>query len=161
MFSLRLLKDEDLAKDTVQDVFMYLLEKRGDVEVRKNIGIFLYVKTRSNIISLIRKQKVKQNYLEAYLNLDVEVYVVPADHLVRERQLQDLIEQEIQALPPKMRAVFEASRKKYLSYEQIASQEGKSTETVRRQISLALGILRGKLGSFLLQLMTFLLWHNR
>jgi len=60
--------------------------------------------------------------------------------------LADLIEKEIQALPSKMRQIFELSRKQYLSYKEIAEQLEISEHTVKSQVSNALRILKLKLG---------------
>jgi len=51
-------------------------------------------------------------------------------------------------LPPKMREIFELSRKEYLSHKEIAEKLGISEQTVSKQVSNALKILRTKLGFF-------------
>ena len=68
------------------------------------------------------------------------------DHLIREKQLKAYIEKEIQALPPKMRAIFEMSRKEHLSYKEIAAITNTSENNVSTQVNNALRILRAKLG---------------
>lgn len=52
-------------------------------------------------------------------------------------------------MPPRMREVFEMSRKQTMSYEEIAEQLGTSEETVKKQVSGALKVLRVKLGIFI------------
>ncbi|MNL51185.1 RNA polymerase sigma factor [compost metagenome] len=67
------------------------------------------------------------------------------DHLVRENQMAILIEKEIAALPLKMREIFEMSRKQHLSHKEIADQLQLSEQTVSKQVSNALRILKAKL----------------
>jgi RNA polymerase sigma factor (sigma-70 family) len=67
---------------------------------------------------------------------------------VREHQLSQLIEQEINQLPPKMREIFVLSRKHNLSHRQIAEQLDIAEPTVKKQVANALKILRTKLGLF-------------
>ncbi|WP_262712275.1 sigma-70 family RNA polymerase sigma factor [Mucilaginibacter phyllosphaerae] len=57
-----------------------------------------------------------------------------------------LIEKEIAELPPRMREVFEMSRKQTRTYKEITEQLGTSEETVKKQVSGALKVLRVKLG---------------
>ncbi|MFD0749217.1 sigma-70 family RNA polymerase sigma factor [Mucilaginibacter calamicampi] len=80
--------------------------------------------------------------LKGYLDAHAEV---PADHLIREKQLRAHIEQEIQALPPKMRRIFEMSRKEQLSHREIAEALSVSENNVSKQVNNALRILRTKL----------------
>jgi len=69
------------------------------------------------------------------------------DLLLRERELNLIIEKEIQALPPRMREVFMLSRNEGLTHKQIAQRLGTSEQTVTTQIRNSLKVLRLKLGS--------------
>ncbi|MNY41536.1 RNA polymerase sigma factor [compost metagenome] len=59
-----------------------------------------------------------------------------------------MIDQEINALPIKMQMVFKLSRKGYLSHKEIAEQLEISEQTVSKQITNALKILKVKLNIF-------------
>lgn len=65
--------------------------------------------------------------------------------MVHLKELQALIEQEIQNLPDEMRKVFEMSRKRHLSNAEIALELNKSELTVKNQIKRAKDILRDRL----------------
>jgi RNA polymerase sigma factor (sigma-70 family) len=56
------------------------------------------------------------------------------------------IQREIAALPGKMREVFQLSRDQELSHKEISNKLGISEQTVSKQISNALKILRKNLG---------------
>jgi RNA polymerase sigma-70 factor (ECF subfamily) len=60
-------------------------------------------------------------------------------------ELLRLIELEIQKLPAEIKKVFELSRKQYLNSSEIALKLNKSEQTVKKQISRAIQILRLKL----------------
>jgi len=64
-----------------------------------------------------------------------------------------MIEQEIDALPEKMREVFRLSRDNGLSHKEIANQLSLSEYTVSNQITSALKVLRVKLGAFFFTLL--------
>lgn len=71
------------------------------------------------------------------------------DHVIREKQLAALIEKGISDLPPKMKEVFELSRKQKLTHKEIAEKLNLSEQTVKKQVNNALKILRVKLGTML------------
>jgi RNA polymerase sigma factor (sigma-70 family) len=97
---------------------------------------------------VIAHQQVESKYVSSLQRFLEEGYCV-TDHQVRERQLAALIEKGISELPPKMREVFELSRKQAMSHKEIAEQLNLSEQTVRTQVKNALRILRLKLGMML------------
>jgi len=155
-FSQRMLRDEDLATDVIQDVFTRLWEHSADLRITVSLSSYLYGATRNQIIRLIRKEKVRADYLSG---LRVEEAVPITDNEVRERELARLIEQEVSRLPAKMRMVFELSRKAHLSYKEIADQINISEGTVRKQVHNAIRLLRARLSSYFFGIVAWLiLW---
>lgn len=140
------LRDEEQAKDIVQDVFANLWFKRDFNLPASNLAGYLFTAVRNKIFDLFAHQQVESKYVESlkdYLNTHSSV---PTDHLVRENQLKAYVEKEIQALPPKMRLIFEMSRKQQLSHKEIAEQLNVSENNVSKQVNNALRVLRTKLG---------------
>jgi len=89
---------------------------------------------------------VQTKYLDSLQDYQDTHASVPTDYLIRENQLKAYIEKEIQALTPKMRLMFELSRKENLTHKEIAEKLGTSENNVSTQITTALRILRTKLG---------------
>jgi RNA polymerase sigma-70 factor (ECF subfamily) len=111
-----------------------------------NLGGYLYTAVRNRIFDLFAHEQVKSKYLGS-LNAFLETnQSVPTDHLVRENELKTYIEKQVQGLPPKMRQIFELSRKNNLSHKEIAEKLNTSENNVSTQITTALRILRTKLG---------------
>jgi RNA polymerase sigma-70 factor (family 1) len=135
------------AKDVVQEVFAMLWSKRSEFDVKSNLPGFLYTCLHHKILDLFSHQKVITKYTDF-----LQQYIVEGknstDELIRTKQLSAIIEREIAALPPKMREVFELSRKKQLTYKEIAEELDISEETVRGHVKNALRILRLRLGLF-------------
>ncbi len=155
-FSHRLLRDEDLATDTIQEIFTHLWEHAGKLHITTSLRSYLYGATRNQIIRLIRKEKVRANYL---VNLQFDESAYSTDERVRERELARLIEEEVNRLPAKMRQVFELSRKAHLSYKEIADQTQISEGTVRKQVHNAIKLLRARLSSYFFSaIMHLILW---
>jgi RNA polymerase sigma factor (sigma-70 family) len=69
------------------------------------------------------------------------------DHLLREREMMRLIEAQINLLPPKLKLIYELSRKANMHTAHIADLLGVSEKTVQNQVSLAVKHLRVKLGA--------------
>lgn len=147
VFAYKKLRDEELAKDMVQELFIKLWERRESLNTTSNFTAYLYVALRNKILDYYSHQQVRNryaNFLEKYmLNSKAE----DADHRIRERQLADYIETQIQTLPPKMRLIFEMSRKEHLSHKEIATVLETSENNVSTQIMNAIRILKVKLGT--------------
>ena len=141
----KMLRNDDEAKDLVQDVFSVLWMNGKDLVLKTNFSAYLYSVLRYKIFDLIDKNKVRTDYLNSLENF-IEENSYSSDYLVREKQMEALIEQEINALPEKMRKVFELSRKSNMPYKEIAKTLDITNNTVKKQINNALRILRTKLG---------------
>lgn len=156
VYACKITRDEDEAEDIVQEVFFYLWDKRRTILFKTSLPAYLYSAVRYKYFNLLDHKKVRANYADS-LQEFIEKGDVQADHVIREKELTRLIEKEISLLPPKMREIFELSRKEHLSHKEIAEKLNLSEKTVKNQINNALKELRVKLGmfTFLLFLMKF------
>lgn len=147
----RRLRNEEDAKDLLQELFTLVWHKRADLSL-SNLSGYLYTALRNRILDMYSHVQVSNKYIAS-----LENYITTAhsttDHLVREKELSLWIEEEIKALPPRMREVFELSRKSNLTHKEIASQLNLSEQTVSKHVTNALKTLRVKLGVFVFILM--------
>jgi RNA polymerase sigma-70 factor (ECF subfamily) len=143
-YAYKKLRDEEQAKDILQEFFAELWDKRKTMVFSTNISGYFFSAINNRIINYFSRESVKSKYIESF-NGFLASENATTDHLVREKQLMELIEAEIQSLPSKMRQVFEMSRKLHLSNKEIADQLDISERTVETQISNALLRLRTKL----------------
>ncbi|WP_348051033.1 sigma-70 family RNA polymerase sigma factor [Mucilaginibacter sp.] len=144
------LRDEEQAKDVVQDIFTQFWFKREAELSGVNLAGYFYMAVRHKIFSLFAHEQVKVKYADSLKYFFDSVESVPTDHLVREKELKAHIEKSIQALPWKMRRVFELSKKENLSHTEIATMLNTNENNVSQHISGALRVLKTKLGAFLL-----------
>lgn len=156
----KMLRDDDQAADLVHDIFVALHEKLGQLELKDTIGAFLNHWVKLSVMKLIRHEKIKTDYYTFAMN-----YVPTAQSTTEEtillRELEQRFEQELAALPTRMKEVFELSRKQNLSYREIAQKTNTSEGTVKKQVYYALKILKEKLTIlvwFLLYVVIFLFW---
>lgn len=139
------LRDEEQAKDIVQEFFAGLWEKHEDVQLNVSLSSYFFTAINYRIVNYFRRSEVQEKYIASFAGF-VNAEQANADHPIREKQLIELIECEIKELPPKMREIFEMSRKQHLSHKEIAEKLSLSEKTVDRQMSNALFRLRAKLG---------------
>lgn len=156
LHTLKKVPDEDEAKDILQEIFTDLWVRHKDISAEKNLTAYLYTCVRNKFVNRLQHQQVRASYAASFTNF-VTQNPETADAVIREKQLSAIIEQEINALPPKMKAVFVLSRHAHKSYKEIAEELNISEETVRKQVKNSLKILRTKLGLVLYLLM--LLWY--
>ncbi|CAL1519162.1 sigma-70 family RNA polymerase sigma factor [Chitinophaga sp. MM2321] len=146
----RLLKCDEQAKDTVQDVFMMLLHKSDRIDSEKPLWPYLYTSLRNKIMNAFDHEKVIDRYAHFWHHVNLNEHELSREEILEreedsDRQLQERIETEISLLPPKMRRAFELAKKQRLSYREISNETGTSEQTIKKQIERAMQILRSKL----------------
>lgn len=146
------LRNREQTKDIVQELFADLWVKKETIFTTENLAGYLMVAARNKIFNLFEHQKVESKYIESLKDFANTGNIAHTDYLVRKNQLNEYIEREIQALPKKMRRIFEMSRKENLSNRKIAENLNTSESNVSHHISNATKILRTKLGSIFLYL---------
>jgi len=134
------------SKDLVHDLFSNLWHKREELNLHTSLKAYLYSAARYKVFDWISHREIKSQYLSSIGDFITAGECV-TDHRVRERQLMELVESEIAALPPKMREIFELSRKESFSHKEIAEKLNISEKTVKKQVNNSLKILRAKLGA--------------
>jgi RNA polymerase sigma-70 factor (family 1) len=138
-------RSREEAKDIVHEVFITLWAKRETLQI-DNLAGYLFRSVRNVFLNQVAHRAVQDKFI-----LSMEKFAASneiPDYLVREKQLSAIIDREIAALPPKMREVFELSRKEHLTHKEIAEKLAISEQTVSKHVTNALKILRVKLGVF-------------
>ena len=99
---------------------------------------------RYRILDQINKSKNRQHYLES-LSVFIDEGAYSTDTIIREKELSEIVERELNQLPPKMRMVFELSRIDHLSQSEICERLNISGNTVKKQMNNAIKILRRRI----------------
>jgi RNA polymerase sigma-70 factor (family 1) len=149
VYAYKKIKDEDLAKDLVQELFTNLWYRREQLIAQDNLVPFLYTALKNLIINYFIHQGVQSKYVTSIKNYINDNPVADTDHRIRESVLQLHIDKEVSLLPKKMRHVFQLSRKEQLSYREIAKRLNTSEGNVSKHITSAVKILRIKLSTLL------------
>lgn len=146
LFAYKRLGDREEARDLIHELFLSVWTKCNDINITSTLAAYLYTAVRNRILDLLSHRDVCLRYIENFQEYADSGHS-STDYLVRHNELLALIEQEIAALPPKMRQVFELSRKTDYSRKEIADELGLSEQTVKSHMHHALKILKVKLGS--------------
>ena len=143
----QMLRDQEASKDVVQDLFITIWDKCNNIRTEGNLAGYLYIAAQNNVLKFIRKGRLKSDYLNSLAQFQHEIIEEqgPAYDI---EVLYSLIEKEISQLPGKMKVIFELSRQRDLSYKDIAAQLGIAENTVRKQVSNALKIIRGNVDKY-------------
>lgn len=155
----KMLRDEDEAKDVVQELFIKLYSKASVICLRTTLSAYLYASIRNRILDIIAHKRIKTDYL-ASLEDFVQQGVYTTDQLMRAKELAFQIEKEVSLLPEKMRQIFEMSRNANLSHKEIAAKLDISDKTVKKQISNALKLIKVKLHLYGISIVIACLLHT-
>jgi RNA polymerase sigma-70 factor (family 1) len=134
-------RSKEDAKDLVQDLFVSLWTKRHSTVISTSLCSYLFVAIKYKVINHIESNILKGNYLKSLENA-VSPHDNSTSDTIASQDLEQFADAAIGQLSPKMRQVFELSRRDNLSIHEIASRLNLSEQTVKNQISKALKILR-------------------
>jgi RNA polymerase sigma-70 factor (family 1) len=143
------LNDDEETRDLIQELFTNLWIRREVFVLNSSLIAYLFTVVRNRVLDHHAHKNVKSRYISS-LQQFIDIETVETDHRVREKELLDSIEKEIQALPRKMREVFELSRRSHFTHKEISEQLKISEQTVAKQVSNALRTLRCRFGEMLL-----------
>jgi len=137
------------ARDIVQEMFTRLWDRREELEVGNNLPGYLYTVVRNQIFNFIKHQKVVTGYAETFCKINEENSAT-TDYLIRSKQFEAMIQAEIDALPPRMRQVFELRRNENLSNKEVGLRLGISELTAADQMKKAMKQLKTRIGLILI-----------
>ncbi len=126
-------KDEDEAKDIVQDIYIKLWEKRGRLDIWENVAGYLRRATKREVIR--RLQVALQTTQRQTLYKEaIESIAIAVDDLLLAKELHTQWESEIAKLPQKQREIYSRYYLFAYSITEIASELGIAEQTVKNQL---------------------------
>jgi RNA polymerase sigma-70 factor (family 1) len=139
----KVVEDEDVAKDIVQNFFLYCLDKISTLEVNVSFKSYAFRAVRNASLSYRKKSK-KVDYNDDLLQQSSASLISSSEHELHEQETaRDLVLwQIIGQMPEKRRHVFLLSNKDGLKYTEIAEQLDISVNTVKTHIKLSYEFLR-------------------
>jgi len=143
-----LVKQAELAEDIAQDVFVKLWDRRSQLEEVVNIKSYLFLMARNAAIDHLRKKTLVPaniDYLIAYFHDRAP----SPQHALEYKELQKMLDDAINLLPPKLKEVFLLSRDEGLSHADIAEKKGISIVSSKTYIVRSLKFIREYLHKYM------------
>lgn len=142
------MKDIDIAKEIVQEVFTRLWEKRESIDPQNKTISYLGTAVRNRCLNYLRDNKKFSSGITALEGLGENHSYVEQDELVSE-ELKRKISEATDALPEKCRKIFLLNRMENKKYKEIADELNISVKTVEAQMSKALKFMRERLAEYI------------
>jgi RNA polymerase sigma-70 factor (ECF subfamily) len=141
-FAYRYLKARDLAEEIVQEVFLFIWERRKTWDVRSSVRSYLFTAVRNAAVSYLRHERVVRRRERDAL----ELFQIPSVHAdLEEAEILAAVQRAVGRLPERCRLVFTLQREQGLTYAEVAEVLGISPKTVEVQMGRALKSLRKSL----------------
>ena len=150
-----IVKDNDQAKDIVQDVFIKLWKNRMSLEITSSLNAYLKRATVNSSINFIESGYVKNKHRLEKSNLTFYSRNT-ADQELTYDELKKRADDSIQNLPIRTRGVFTLIRSDEMTYKEVAETLGISVKAVEKEMMKALKLLREALKDYLPSFMLLL-----
>lgn len=146
------------SEELVQDIFVQLWQTRETLTSVKNFGAYLYILSKNRATNALKKVIRIRNEMNRWATEQVSVSV---DDDGFQEQISNLLDQAIDALPPKQQKIWRMSRMQHMKYEAIARELDISKDTVNKALQAAnkniTTYVNKHLDTLLLLLLTFIL----
>jgi len=157
VFAQKLLGDEDLSREMVQDVFVMFYEKREVLNIHTSLKSHLYQTVRNRCLNEIKRNQIRRDHHSGIFieKKNEEAYF---DDKMQETELEAKIFSIVESLPKQCKRIFEMSRYEGISNQEIADKLDLSKRTIETQISKALKILRNGLKDYVGAVIVIFFW---
>jgi len=143
---LRLVKQEEIAEELLQDVFMRIWEKRGAIDPDRSFRSFLYMIAQNLVTDLFRRAAYDRKLLEHLIAGTTELYN-PADARDDLEESNVILRQAMEILPPQRRKVYSLIKIEGKTYEEVSVLLGISKATINDHMVKAAKSLKSHFGS--------------
>lgn len=134
-------RDDDLARDIVQDVCFDLWQRRTTLAIRGPLLPYLHRAVHHRAVTVVRRERT-QRRIEDTLRAKVSAFPRASENqgpaAVEAEALARIVRTALASLPPRCREIFLLHRQGGLAYPEIAALLGISLPTVYNQIHRAL-----------------------
>ena len=147
------LKDNDTAKDAVQQVFLKLWESRTLLSIQINLRNYLYTMLKNYLLNEIRNNytALEKNYELAQETIEYENEILEK---LEEKEMNEQLYRAIGDLPEQKKTVCLYKLEKGLSNQEIAEKMQISIPTVKAHYSQAIKLLREHFDKLLILLLS-------
>ena len=139
-YALRQINDPMVAEEIVQDAFIYLWKKRYSLIIETSLEAYLYKSVTNKCINHIKSKVHRVNKLSYGQDEGNSVFVGMLE--LETKELYQLIELALKALPEQTAMIYSLSRNTGLTYAEIAEKLEVSQKTIEYHIGSALRLMK-------------------
>jgi len=132
------LRDEADAEDCIQELFIKLWNCRTGLTLRYKLSTYLYRAVKNQTINVLAKRNSKRNNIVFEEATGIELFAPSADSSMLEKEMLQILENAIDALPDKCSKIYRMSRIDGQSNKEIARQMDVAEKTVEGHITRAI-----------------------
>ena len=144
LFAIHYVKEEEAAKEIVQEAFINLWERRESIDPEREVKSYLSASVRNRSLNYLRDNKRFNGTLLSLGGL-LPMPTSEEYNQIEFRELSGQIHRAIEELPEKCREIFRLNRFEQMKYQEIADHLQISIKTVETQMSKALAHLRSRI----------------
>jgi RNA polymerase sigma-70 factor (ECF subfamily) len=137
--------DREAARELVQTVFVTFFNYKASAHQIDSLKAYLYTILKNRLLDHYRRQLVQKKYQDYATHLPATNCHNNVYSYIDTKELESLLKQEIQKLPPQCKQVFRLRREKELSNKEIALELNISENTVEQHMRKALRLLKNAL----------------
>ncbi|MCD8177602.1 MAG: RNA polymerase sigma-70 factor [Tannerellaceae bacterium] len=149
LFIKTLTKNDDMAEELTQQVFVNLWINREKADPGKNFSGYIYTIAKNATLRAIQQQ-MRFEANEFDYNEEADNRLTDDELIVKETEL--LVDLTVAAMPPKRRQVYRMSRHENKTNEEIANELNISRKVVEKHLRLAINELKEAMSLLLLLL---------
>jgi RNA polymerase sigma-70 factor (ECF subfamily) len=145
--------DCDISKGIVQESYINLWEKRRSLNYDENTEYYLLTIVRNKALNYLRDKSRRVKRVGETVSIDDNINIIALSYSGTDntayREIQNIIKNTIEDLPPKIKSTFLLSRDKKLSNKEIAEKLNTSVKTIEYRMGKALSKLKINLTDYL------------
>ncbi len=153
-FTLGLVKDEEISKDLVQEVFINLWEKKEMVNLDLNFDNYIFTIVYNSIRKFFRKKALESKVLD-HIHKNSPELIETADGTLIYNELLEIASKTIESLPHRRKSVYKLSKQEGMKIKEIAGKLNISSRTAENHLSRALKYLKEELACITLHALLF------
>lgn len=139
-YALIITKSRSLAKDTVADVFLSLLNTKADLSSIKDIKSYLFICIKNQANRIITYDPRNYNKEEI-----LSIEKINPEELLIGKELDQFLQKIIDTLPPQCGIVFKMVKENQMKYNEVAAELDISVDTVKYHLKTAVRTIKIKL----------------
>lgn len=152
LVALRYIKNQQEAEDVVQETFLYLWEKRNQLQIQQSLKQYFLQAVKNKSINFINRERKFHEVINEELDMSL---ISDSDENFSKEELAVLVSKSIDKLPAQCKRIFLLAYVDNLTYNQIAESMGLSKNTIKTQMGIAYKQLREHLKSYFLILFVY------